>query len=100
MAVQAIPEQVLAKLPEMEQVFDALTTFSEGGEVRSSLPEVQSLLLVTDLPEAGSRWTLQRCRPDRQWLLSPWRHWSYNGVDLNYAYQSRLRSVLGVLSLE
>jgi hypothetical protein len=56
MAVQTIPEQVLAKHPEMEQVFDALMAYSEGGEVKARCPKCNHLLVVTDLPEAGSRW--------------------------------------------
>lgn len=56
MAVQTIPDQVLAKHPEMEQVFDALMAHSEGGVVKARCPKCNHLLVVTDLPEAGSRW--------------------------------------------
>jgi hypothetical protein len=56
MAVQTIPEQVLAKHPEMEPVFDALLAYSEGGEVKARCAKCNHLLVVTDLPEAGSRW--------------------------------------------
>lgn len=54
--MQTIPDQVLANHPEMEQVFDALMAYSEGGEVKPRCPKCNHRLVVTDLPEAGSRW--------------------------------------------
>ena len=54
--MQTIPEQVLAKHPEIEQVFDALMAYNEGGEVKARCPKCNDRLVVTDLPEAGSRW--------------------------------------------
>ena len=56
MAVQTTPESVLARHPEMQQVFEALVAYGEGSEVISRCPKCNHLLAVTDLPEAGSRW--------------------------------------------
>jgi ssDNA-binding Zn-finger/Zn-ribbon topoisomerase 1 len=56
MAVKIVLEQVLAKHPEMEQVFDARRAYNEGGEVKARCPKCNHVLVVTDLPEAGSRW--------------------------------------------
>jgi hypothetical protein len=56
MAVQTIPEEILAKHPEMAPIFEALVAYSEGRRVTSHCPKCTHLLVVTDIPEAGSRW--------------------------------------------
>jgi len=40
----------------MEQVFDALMTYSEGGEVKARCSKCNHPLVVTDSREMGSRW--------------------------------------------
>jgi len=56
MAVQTIPDRVLAEHPEMAPVFEALIEYSEGREISTRCPRCDHRLVVTDLPEVGSRW--------------------------------------------
>jgi len=56
MAVQTIPDRVLAAHPEMASVFEALIEYSEGREIKTRCPRCNHRLVVTDLPEVGSRW--------------------------------------------
>lgn len=56
MAVQTIPDAILAKRPEMAQVFDALLSYSEGRPVTAHCPKCDQALVVTEVPETGSRW--------------------------------------------
>lgn len=56
MVVQTIPDAVLAKHPEMAQVFDALLAYSEGRKVTARCPKCAHVLAVTEVPEVGARW--------------------------------------------
>ncbi len=56
MSVQTIPDRVLAEHPEMVPVFEALIEYSEGREISTLCPTCDHRLVVTDLPEVGSRW--------------------------------------------
>ena len=56
MAVQTIPDQVLAEHPELVPVFETLIEYSEGREISTRCPKCDRRLVVTDLPEVGSRW--------------------------------------------
>ena len=56
MRVETIPNAILAKHPEMEQVFEALAAYREGHEITTRCPTCACVLVVTDLPEVGARW--------------------------------------------
>ena len=56
MAVQTNPDRVLVEHPEMASVFEALIEYSEGREISTRCPKCDHRLVVTDLPEVGSRW--------------------------------------------
>jgi len=56
MVVQPIPDPVLAELPEMSSVFEALIEYRQGREVITRCPKCDRLIVVTNLPEVGSLW--------------------------------------------
>ena len=56
MVVQTIPDEILAKRPELASIFAALMSYRKGQPVRARCPKCEQVLVVTDVPEAGARW--------------------------------------------
>jgi DNA-directed RNA polymerase subunit RPC12/RpoP len=56
MSVRTIPDRVPTEHPEMASAFEALMEYSEGREISMRCPRCNHRLVVTDLPDVGSRW--------------------------------------------
>jgi hypothetical protein len=56
MNIEGIPASILSKHPEIIQIEETLASYLENRLITTKCPKCNQILLVTDLPEIGSRW--------------------------------------------
>ena len=56
MSLATMPEAILAKHPELEPIFEALSAYHQGQSITACCPKCGQLLVVTDVPAASALW--------------------------------------------